>query len=379
MRKEFLPLARPHITKDEIEKVTEVLQSGWWTTGPKVTEFEKAFSDYIGEKTGAVSLSSCTAGLYLGLLAYGIGPGDEVIVPTWTFAATAHVVGWTGAKPVLCDIEGDSLNIDVEEAEKLITPATKAIMPVHIAGFPCNQDAIASLARRYNLIIIEDAAHAAGTKYNGKKIGLFGDMAVFSFYATKNLATGEGGMVVSKHSEIIEKIRKLSYFGINKKAFERYSKFGTWYYEIEENGYKFNFDSIHAALGLVQLAKLDKMNARRREIADIYKKNLDPRIRYTRDDPTHFHNYHLFPILVDPELIQRDVLIEELKKRNIGTGVHFIPLHIHPYYRKQCAGRKFPKADEFFKRILSLPMFPGMSDKDVSDVYNTVNEILGGL
>lgn len=377
-RSDFLPLAKPYISEDELTAANEVLKSGWWTTGPKVTEFETALSDYLKEDDDlyTVGLNSCTAALHLALIACGIGKDDEVIVPTWTFAATAHVVEWVGAKVVLCDIEGKSLNIDLEKAEKLITAKTKAIIPVHIAGFPCDIEGIASLAKKHDLKVIEDAAHAIGTEYKGTKIGNFSDVTCFSFYATKNLAMGEGGAAVSKNKEIIEQIRKLGYFGINKEAFKRYEKSGNWRYDIEEIGYKCNLDSVHAAIGIEQLKKLDSLNNRRREIASNYKKNLSKRIKFTTDSADHHHTYHLFPILL-PNEIERDDFIKAMKDENIGTSVHFIPLHLHSYYAKKVNGNTFEKADAIFQKIVSIPMFPSMSDEDIEYVISKINAFIG--
>lgn len=377
MRKDFLPFARPCFSQAEIEAAAEVIRSGHLTTGPKVTEFEERFCEYLGEGFHAAALNSCTAGLFLGLLSHGIGPQDEVIVPTWTFVATAHVVLWTGARPVLCDVEESSLNIDVRAMEKSIGKRTKAIIPVHFAGYPCAMDEICRIAKKHKLVVIEDAAHACGTAYKGKKIGGFGDLTAFSFYATKNLACGEGGMVVSRDRKTIEKIRKLSYFGINKRAFDRYTQKGSWYYEIEELGYKYNMDSIHAAIGLVQLAKLEEMNLRRREIAGMYRRGLDKRIRFTEDSEENFHNYHLFLIRIDKEIIPRDEFIGKLKERNIGCSVHFIPLHRHPFYKK-ISKKKFPVADKAYREAVSIPLFPGMSDQDVEYVIDNVNQVLKG-
>lgn len=377
-RSDFLPLAKPFISEDELAAANEVLKSGWWTTGPKVTEFETALSNYLKEESDlyAVGLNSCTAALHLALLACGIGKDDEVIVPTWTFAATAHVVEWVGAKVILCDIEGKSLNIDLEKAEKLITVKTKAIMPVHIAGFPCDMEGIALLAKKYNLKVIEDAAHAIGTEYKGVKIGNFSDVTCFSFYATKNLAMGEGGAAVSKNKEIIEQIRKLGYFGINKEAFKRYEKAGSWRYDIEEIGYKCNLDSVHAAIGIEQLKKLDILNDRRRVIAAHYKKNLSKKIEFTSDSTEHHHTYHLFPILL-PDEIERDAFITAMKDENIGTSVHFIPLHLHSYYAKKLNNTTYETADTIFHKIVSIPMFPSMSDEDVEYVISKVNAFIG--
>jgi len=378
IRKDFLPLARPDISEAEIQNAIEVIKSGWWTTGPAVTEFENELCQYLQEDNAlyAVGLNSCTSAMHMALLALGIKSGDEVILPTWTFVSTAHVVEWVGAKPVLCDIDEKTLNIDTQKIFQLITPKTKAIMPVHMAGYPCNMDEIASIAEKYNLFVVEDAAHAIGTKYNGTKIGNFSDVTCFSFYATKNLAMGEGGAAVSKNPDLIEKIRKLSYFGINKEAFKRYSKSGTWRYDIETIGYKNNLDSIHAAIGLAQLKRLDSMNERRRDIAQKYRENLSEKLWVPLDDNQHFHTYHLFPVRLNTNGIERDRMIDELKKRNIGTSVHFIPLHLHTYYRKISLEADFPSANAVFKVIFSLPMCSSMTDEDVSYVITHVNELV---
>lgn len=378
MRETFLPLARPDVSDFEIQKAVEVIKSGWWTTGPVVTEFEEKFSAYLKatDPLYTAGLNSCTAALHLALVALGIGPGDEVILPTWTFVSTGHVVEWVGAKPILCDIDEKTLNIDIEKASELVTRRTKAIIPVHIAGYPCDMDAVHSLAVKHDLKVIEDAAHAIGTKYQGTKIGNFSDVTCFSFYATKNLAMGEGGAAVSKSRDLIEKIRKLGYFGINKQAFKRYSKAGTWFYDIEESGYKNNLDSLHAALGLAQLERLDQMNLRRRQIASLYRKGLSDRFIFPWDDETHYHTYHLFAVRCDGEHIDRGELIDGLKKRNIGTSVHFIPLHLHTHYSKNNPMENFPIANKVYKTILSLPMFSSMGDDDVEYVIANLNELI---
>lgn len=375
--KNFIPLAKPDIGEDEIDLVVETIKSGWLTTGPKVAEFESELSQYLNfdDEIYSVGLNSCTSALFLALVALDIKAGDEVIVPTWTFAATAQIIDWTGATVVLCDIEEDSLNIDVKKAEKLITDKTKAIIPVHIAGYPCDMEGIACLAKKYDLKVIEDAAHAIGTSYKNKKIGNFSDVTCFSFYATKNLAMGEGGAAVSKDNDLIEKIRKLSYFGINKEAFKRYEKTGRWFYDIEEIGYKANLDSIHAALGIVQLKKLDRMNDRRREIAKYYRENLSDKLMFNEDSEEHHHTYHLFPIRL-PEDIKRDDFIDLLKENNIGASVHFIPLHLHTFYKKRTSN-DFEVADRVFKSILSIPMCSAMNGSEVEYVVETINEILG--
>jgi dTDP-4-amino-4,6-dideoxygalactose transaminase len=377
IRSTFLPLAQPHISDEELTAVAEVVGSGWLTTGPKVHEFEKKFADYLeqGKPIHVTALNSCSSAMFLGLKALDIGPGDEVIIPTWTFAATGQIVEWVGAAPILCDVEGLSLGIDVEEAEKLITPHTKAIIPVHIGGYPCNMSGVLKLAEKYSLKTIEDAAHAIGTRYNGIKIGNFSDATCFSFYATKNLAMGEGGAVASKNDQLIKKIEKLAYFGINKDAYKRYEKCGTWRYDIEELGYKCNLDSIHAALGLVQLKKIEFLNKRRRSIARTYKAQLDKSITYTENLDDHYHTFHLFQIIL-PEQIDRDNFIRQLKEENIGSSVHFIPLHKHSYFKDRFPEMEFPNANAIYKRILSIPMFPSMTDEDVGYVIEHINEIV---
>lgn len=374
IRKDFIPVSKPCVSDEEINAVSAVLRSGWWTTGPKVAEFESEMAEYLREDSEifTAALSSCTAGLHLSLLALGIGPGDEVIVPAMTFAATAQVVDWVGAKVVLCDIEEDTLNIDAAKAELLITKRTKAIILVHMGGYPCDMAAIGSMADRHGLKVIEDAAHAIGTKYRGKKIGNFSDLTVFSFYATKNLAMGEGGMAVSRDKALIEKIKKLRYFGINKEAFRRYEKSGSWFYDIEEMGYKYNLDDLHGAIGLAQLRKLDEMNKRRRKIAEIYRKRLGHPVRFTKDSDEHFHIYHLFQIKVPG----RDALIADMKERNIGTSVHFIPLHMHSFYKSRFPKRNFPAADKAFSEILSIPLFPSMKEEDIEYVIINLSDLV---
>ncbi len=378
MKEHFLPIAMPDMGRDEIEAVQSVLESGFLTTGPKVFEFENALSDYLsnGQPLHTTALISCTACLFLALKALGIKPEDEVIVPTWTFAATSQVVEWIGARPVFCDVEEDTLNIDVEKAELLVTSKTAAIIPVHMFGYPCDMDRIHALADTYRLKVIEDAAHAIGTKYKGKKIGNFSDITCFSFYATKNMAMGEGGAAVSKDAGLVDKISKLSYFGINKEAYKRYDSTGTWFYDIEELGYKFNLDSMHAAIGLVQLKKLDQMNNRRRKIARLYKKYLDSEITFTKDSKNHYHTYHLFPIIL-PDFINRDNFIQDLKQANIGSSVHFIPLHKHSRYRNQYKENHFPTSEKMFENILSIPMFASMTDKDVEYIVHHINRLIG--
>lgn len=375
-REAFLPVSRPTLCADELARVTEVLQSGWWTTGPACLQFEQALSAYLGRdghSVHCVGLNSCTAALHVALLALGVGPGDEVIVPVWTFASTAHVVEWVGATPVFCDAEGDSFNMDVQACEALCTPRTKAIMPVHMAGFPCDMEAITALAQRRGLRVIEDAAHAIGTEYDGRRIGTFSDVTCFSFYATKNLAMGEGGAAVTADPALADAMRRLGYLGIDKDAFKRYEKSGTWRYDVAQLGYKYNLDSVHATLGLVQLSHLDSMNARRRQLASRYARTLPKGIIPSRNDARHYHVHHIYPVLL-PAGVDRDEVSLALKEWNIGTSVHFIPLHLHSYY----AGREgaFPVAEALFARVLSLPMWAGMCEDDVDYVCAVLEHVV---
>lgn len=369
-RAEFLPVSRPTLCADELTRVTEVLQSGWWTTGPACQQFEKALSTYLGRDghtVHSVGVNSCTAALHVALLALGVGPGDEVIVPTWTFASTAHVVEWVGATPVLCDVEGDAFNLDVKACAALCTPRTKAIIPVHMAGFPYRMEELAELARQRGLRIIEDAAHAIGTEYNGQRIGTFSDVTCFSFYATKNLAMGEGGAAVTADPALADAMRRFAYLGIDKDAFKRYEKSGTWRYDVAQLGYKYNLDSVHATLGLVQLEHLDAMNARRRQLAARYAQKLPSSITPSHNDPRHYHVHHIYPVLL-PLTMDRDDVALSLKEWNIGTSVHFIPLHLHSHYAHHASAGSFPVAEALFARVLSLPMWAGMHEDDVDYV-----------
>jgi len=359
----------------------KVLRSGWLTTGPKVAEFEKNMQKYLGCKK-AIGLSSCTGGLHIALAALGIKQGDEVIVPTYTFAATAHVVAWLGAKPVLVDVEKDTFNIDPKKIEEAITDKTKAVIPVHFAGHSCDMDKIMAIAKKHNLYIIEDAAHAIGTDYKGKKIGNFSNATVFSFYATKTITTAEGGMIVTNDEELGKKLKRYSYFGVDKDAFNRYADKGNWYYEVIELGYKYNMDNIPGALGVEQLKKLESFIEKRRKLASLYTGLLKgvPGIIVPLEKEYTRHSYHLYPILLDIENINmtRAEFIDKLKEYKIGASVHFIPLHLHPYYQKTYDYKKgdFPTAEYLFDREVSLPLYPRLSEEDVRYVVQSIKEIL---
>ncbi len=390
VRKTFLPYALPSIGEDEIAEVVDSLRSGWVTMGPKVKRFEAAFAEYLGAPH-AVALNSCTAGLQIALHAFGIGTGDEVIVPTMTFCATANVVVHLGARPVLVDV-GEDLNIDPAAVEAAITPRTRAIMPVHYGGQACDLAAIYAVAAKHGLAVVEDAAHAAGTQYHGRPIGsAFDDRwpkpparaTVFSFYATKNLATGEGGMITVDDGPLADRCRRLALHGMNRDAWQRYTSTGSWYYEVLEPGYKQNMTDIQASLGIHQLRRLDDFTRVRRRYAAMYDEafsDLDE-MRLPARLPDRGHTFHLYPVRFAVERLRlgRDEIIKELTRCNIGTSVHFIPVHLHPYYRDTFGYRPedFPTASRIFSEMLSLPLYPAMREEDVGTVSRAVRAIVG--
>ena len=373
-----IPFHKPYITDDEINEVVNTIKSGWLTMGPKTVEFEENFKEYIfrdsgvGEKNRfAISLNSGTAALHLALKAIGLNAGDEVILPTNTFISTAEVVTYFGAIPVLCDIEEDTHNIDVSKIEALITKRTKAIIPVHLGGQPCDMDEIIDIAKRNKLYVIEDAAHALPSKYKGKMIGTIGDITCFSFYATKTLTTGEGGMATTTNEDYAKRIKINRLHGISRDAWDRYTLKGSWYYEVVDNGYKYNTTDINAALGLAQLKKIDWMNERRAEVARKYTeafkgtKVIPPVVKADRET-----SWHLYVVKVN----NRSELFEKLKENGIGTSVHFIPVHKHPYYKETYGYRdeNYPVANYVFEKSLSLPIYPGLTDKELSYISETV-------
>jgi len=386
----FLHFSLPMIEDDEVGEVIETLKTGWITTGPKSKQFEEEFRKYIGCKH-AVSVNSCTAAMHLALEAIGIKEDDEVITSPMTFAATAEVVRYFKAKPVFVDIDTTTMNIDPKEIENYLSSCMnscsslpKAIMPVHYAGYPCDMDRIFQIAKRYNLRVIEDAAHAFPSLYKGKLIGTIGDLTCFSFYATKNITTGEGGMITTDNDEWAERARIMSLHGISKDAWKRYTAEGNWYYEIIAPGYKYNLTDIAAALGIAQLKKVDAFWKRRMKIAEMYNEafkrlpELDVPLTGEDEEQTR-HSWHLYVIRLNLQRLQIDRagFIEELKRMGIGTSVHFIPLHIHPYYRDVYGYRPndFPVAYETYKRVISLPIYPKMTDLDVERVIEAVTHI----
>jgi len=382
VRTEFLPYALPLIEEDDIAAVVDSLKSNWITKGPKTIEFEKRFAEYVGAKY-AVAVNSCTAALHLSLVAAGLGLGDEVITTPLTFAASANVVIHTGATPVFADIDPATLNIDVAQIEEKITPRTKAIIPVHIAGHPCRMDEIMAIARKHNLFVLEDAAHAVYTRYKGTLIGTIGDATAFSFYATKNLVTGEGGMVTTDDAALADKIRILSSHGMSRNAWNRYTAAGSWYYEILYPGYKDNMTDVQAALGLTQLAKLERMQSLREDIAARYNEAFErmPELEIPVVEDYARPAWHLYIVKLNLEMlkIDRAQFIEELKAENIGTSVHFIPVHLHPYYRETYGYKRgdFPHSEAAFDRIISLPLYPKMSAQDTADVIAAVGRVIG--
>jgi dTDP-4-amino-4,6-dideoxygalactose transaminase len=405
MRTTFLPFALPDVDNSELDQLKEALFSGWITTGPKTKQFEAEFAQAVGAKH-ALAVNSCTAAMHLALEAIGLQRGDEVITTPYTFAATAEVVRYFDAKPVLVDIQAEDFNINPAVLEAAITPRTKAIIPVHIAGLAADLDAIQAIADKHGLAVIEDAAHAFPTKYKGRWIGQDPEqgqqakrITCFSFYATKTLTTAEGGMICTNDDDIADRCRIMALHGISRDAWKRYTAEGSWYYEIIAPGYKYNLTDIASALGLAQLAKAERMRQRRAEIAHAFHQvfgemaelqvpvTLSAGNPYTTtgssgtngDQPSQ-HAWHLYMLRLnlDRLRIDRAQFITELKQHNIGASVHFIPLHLHPYYRESYGyqAEDFPVAYREFHREISLPIYSKMSDQDVQDVIDAVVEIV---
>ncbi len=376
-RSEFLPFFRPDVGDDEIAAVTEVLRSGWLTYGPKVREFGSACADYLGVSS-SVPVASCTAGLFLTLKAMEVGPGDEVVLPSMTFIATLTSIIHCGAKPVLVDMDPDNLGMDPSAFARAITPKTKAVIPVHMAGHPCRIEEIISIAREHGIKVLEDAAHSFGAAVEGKRIGGFGDATVFSFYATKCITTGDGGLVTTNNPEMAERLRLLSFHGMDGNAWQRYGDKGRWYYEVVAIGYKFHLGDPAAALGLVQLGRSDEFMSRRTEIAERFNtafKDLPGLILpFAADGVTHA--WHLYVLRVDQEVVSggRDGLIADLTTNKMGSSVHFIPLHHHPAFKEEGAefASQLPETEKYYAAAVSLPLFPGMSNQDVDDVISVV-------
>ena len=378
-RAEYLPFSRPALGEEEIAEVVDTLRSNWITTGPKTKRFEADFAAYLGAP-GALAVNSCTAALHTALATLGIGPGDEVITTPITFAASVNVIEHVGARPVLVDVEWDTLNIHPAAVEAAITPRTRAILPVHFAGHPVEMDAIGEIAARNRLAVVEDAAHALPAKYKGRLIGSGHNPVAFSFYATKNLTTAEGGMLTGD-AEFLTRARIRSLHGMSGDAWRRYGRGGSWRYDILCPGFKYNMTDIQAALGLWQLKKLAQMQQRRREVVEAYNRAFadHPALEIPVERASVEHAWHLYVLRLrlDALEIDRNRFIEELAARNIGTSVHFIPIHLHPYYRDKNGYKPedFPVAYSNFGRMLSLPLHPQLSDQDVADVIEAVLDV----
>lgn len=379
-----LPFALPDIGEAEIEAVVEAMRSGWLTTGPRAAAFEKEFAEYLGGDGIAIAVNSATAGLHLALEACGVGPGDEVLVPDWTFTATAEVVRYLGADPIVVDVDPVTLNIDYELAAQAVTERTRAIMPVHFAGNPVDREQTARFAATHGLKVVEDAAHALPTYSRGRLIGDGdSDAVVFSFYATKTMTTGEGGMIVVRDEQMASRIRTMRLHGINRDVFDRYrSTAPSWFYEVVEAGYKYNLTDPAAAMGRVQLARQPQMAAARRTLAQGYLEALaDLPIELPSEPsvPDSTHAWHLFVIRLTEEApIGRDRFIEAMAEAGVGCSVHFIPLHRQPYYRDryQLVPERFPVAEREFARVVSLPIFSSMSAEQSHKVIEAVRRIL---
>ena len=376
-----MPFHRPSIGEEEIAEVVDTLRSGWLTTGPKVERFQREFAAAVNARH-AVALNSATAALHLALEAVGVGAGDEVIIPAYTFAATGEVVTYLGARPVLADCRADTLNIEVGTIEPLLTGRTKAIVPVHIAGQVCDMEPILELARTRGLFVIEDAAHALPASYKGRLVGTIGDITAFSFYATKTITTGEGGMVTTERDDYAARMKMMSLHGLSGDAWNRYSSRGHWYYEISEFGFKYNLTDVAAALGLRQLERMWAFHRRREQIARMYNDTfgeLDTCL-VPRDAGFGTHAWHLYILELNlPVLaVGRNQVLDSLRQKGVGTSVHFMPLHLHPVYQRMYGYQagQFPTAEAVFSRACSLPIYPGMTDGEVAHVIDAVRSTL---
>ena len=379
VRASLLPYGRQSVDEADIAAVVEVLRSDWLTTGPKVAEFEEAFAARVGA-AHAVSFTSGTAALHAAAFAAGLKAGDEAITTPMTFAATANCVLYQGAAPVFADVSADTLNLDPEQIEKKISPRTKAILPVDYAGHPAELTPILEPARRHGLVVIEDACHALGAEYDGRRVGSIADMTVFSFHPVKHITTGEGGMVATNNPQFAETLRRFRNHGISSDARQRQNA-GQWHYEMVLLGFNYRLPDIVCALGIQQLKKLDANLARRREIAALYTaafrdvSGVIPPVVRPEANPA----WHLYPIRLDPEKLSADraQIFRALRAENIGVNVHYIPVHLHPYYRERFGykGGEFPVAEDAYSRLISLPMFHGMSDQDVKDVIAAITKV----
>jgi len=381
----FLPFALPDIGEEEIAEVVDSLRSGWLTTGPKTQRFEHEFAEFVGGNVQALAVNSATAGLHLVLEAFGIGPGDEVITTPYTFTATAGVVRHLGADPVFVDIDPRTFNIDSAKIERAITERTKAIIPVHFAGLACDMDPIIEIARKHGLKVLEDAAHALPTTYRGQLVGtLESDATVFSFYATKTITTGEGGMIITRDGAVADRCRAMRLHGISRDAFDRYtSTKPAWHYEVIAPGFKYNLTDIASSIGLQQLKKAWSFQERRQQMAGRYDAELAglPIILPPQPQDGDLHSWHLYALRLDDRAgINRDEFIRQMSACGVGCSVHFIPLHLHPYWQKayDLQPHDFPAAWLAYERAVSLPLYTRMTDADQTRVIEAVKNVLAG-
>jgi len=381
VRERWLPVGLPWIGEREKALVLETLESGWITTGPRAEELGRRIAALAGAQRG-LAVSSCTSALHLALAGLGIGPGDEVVTTPYTFVASVNVIAHLGAQPVLADVEADTLCIDPRRIEEALTSRTRAILTVDYAGQPCDYDAVLGIARARGLPVVADAAHALGAAWRGRPVGSLARVTAFSFYAIKNLTTGEGGAVVSDDEALMDRIAVLSLHGMDRDAWKRYAATGSWFYEVTAPGYKYNLSDVLAALGLGQLERFAEFQSRRAELAAAYAARLGdvPEVRLPAVRPGATHAWHLYPIALELERLtcDRARFIDELRAENIGTTVNFIPVHLHPYYRGTLGAgeRGYPVAEDAYRRAVTLPLYPKMSDRDLEDVCAAVRKVV---
>ncbi|MFX1288061.1 MAG: UDP-4-amino-4,6-dideoxy-N-acetyl-beta-L-altrosamine transaminase [Promethearchaeota archaeon] len=381
IREKFLPYGIQWLDEKEIAEVVDSLKSDWITTGPKMKKFEDHFKDYIGSKY-AVAVNSGTAALHISTSTLGIKPGDEVITTPLTFVASANCVVYRGGTPILADIRKDTYNIDPNEIRKKISPRTKAIIPVHFGGQPCDMDEITEIADEHDLIVIEDAAHAIDAEYKGKKIGNISKLTCFSFHPVKNITTAEGGMVTTNDDELYDKLLMFRTHGISKTAEKRFGKAGDFFYDMQFLGFRYNMSELHASIGIHQLGKLGGFQKRRREIVDIYNRELqkieEVTIPYVQENVKHTWHLYVIQLNLEKLRVDRDQIFRALREENIGVNVHYIPVHYHSFYQSNFGFKQgiLPNVEWLYPRLLTIPLFPKMSDNDVYDVINAIEKVI---
>lgn len=381
IRKDFLPYGKQWLDRKEIDEVIDTLKSDWITTGPKMQLFENNFKKYIGSKY-AIAVNSGTAALHISTSSIDINPGDEVITTPLTFVASANCIVYRGGTPIFADIKKDTYNIDPQEIKKKISSKTKAIIPVHFAGQPCDMDEIGEIAEENDLYIIEDAAHAIDAEYRGKKIGNISDLTIFSFHPVKNITTAEGGMVTTNNDDLNEKLLMYRTHGISINAEKRFGKSGDYYYDMQVLGFRYNMSELHASLGIHQLEKLESFQKRRRQIVNIYNRELqnieEISIPYVKENVKHSWHLYVIQLKLEKLRVDRDHIFKALREENIGVNVHYIPVHYHSFYREKF-GLKIgilPNVESLFPRLLTIPLFHGMSESDAYDVVNALEKVI---